>query len=762
MNQNQSTVPAQATGYQATPFRTPGTFIIPVTLRELAPSRRLPQELAVAAAATDPTFGSARFGAAQSKALRTVPATTWHSTIDILDEFRNARAFSNDDADVVTLLLSRFRDPNIPIIDPHSVLPLSVRGRNTFEKAYLQADGDLSALAQITVADLVDLPQVGPATVMEVMTVVGEALILQEWIEDAFPAEPVQTPGSVVRQQPVPEERWVLPAELPLPADEVSSEDARFRRYVGEAATLEDAVRAGNIPKEAGEELTRYLSEIEQMPLEEAVQDLVFSACAGNPAAVSRLDQQDINLENGWREAITARFGLAGQPPVTLDQAAQFVPSKRYPSEFVTRERIRQQCDKLSARLPESPWIPALQRALEVVAEASPVAASRVGELLAPYGLSHHGLHAEALLAMVQLTRTDVEVITGTCLEIRGDWLCDVRRTAVLAAPSVAGKHTSKYGLTTVEEIRQELSGPQPVINVVDIDRILRATPEIRWTSDGWLWASGGDVSSLHTNTLRNHVRNILSVNAPQTVESVYEGFRRAQKFRDRDIVPSLTAVTEFLANHPEFKVWSGQVDLVEPVDYQDALGPVAAQMVDVLKASPYGVMDRTSLVEQCTAAGISKGTIGVWTTYAEWMQTFGRNVWGLRGTPIAPSIVEEIQAAAAQRSRSERRERSWTWSPDGHLVLVADVNTLLWTTGVINFPSSLRRTVGARRFTIEHSGGFGGDLSLSGEHDWSWGWGRSLKALQAKVGDRIRATVDLSSGVANLEVGDRYSFPTE
>ncbi|MDM7990715.1 hypothetical protein [Arthrobacter sp. zg-Y877] len=651
----------------------------------------------------------------------------------------------------------------MPFLDHESLLPLSVRGRNTLERAYLQTNGDLYALAQLTVADLVNLPQVGPATVMEVMTVVGEALIVQEWIEeDAAHEEVGQASETGALPRPVPEERWVLPAELPLPADEVSSEDARFRRYLGEASTLEDAARAGTIPQETGEELIKYLSEIEQLPLEEAVQDLVFSACAGNPAASSRNDQQDISLENGWRMAITARFGLAGELPVTLDQAAKFVPSKRYPAEFVTRERIRQQCDKLSARLPESPWIPALHRALQVIVEASPVAAPRVGELLAPHGLSHFELRAEALLAMVQLTRTDVEAVTGATLEIRDGWLCDVSRTAALAAPSVVGKHTSKYGLTTVEEIRQELSDKQPATDDATIDRILRATPNIRWTSDGWLWASGGQISSLHTNTLRNHARNILSVNAPQSVESVYEGFKRAQKFRDRDIVPSLTAVTEFLSDHPEFKLSSGHVDLVEPVDYQDALGPVAAQMVDVLKASPFGVMDRTSLVEQCTAAGISKGTIGVWTTYAEWMQTFGRNVWGLRGTAVAPSIIEEIQAAAVQRSRSERRERSWTWSPEGHLVLVADVNTLLWTTGVINFPSSLRRTVGARRFTIEHSQGFGGELSLSGEHDWSWGWGRSLKVLQAKVGDRIRATVDLSSGVANLEVGDRYSFPTE
>lgn len=254
----------------------------------------------------------------------------------------------------------------------------------------------------------------------------------------------------------------------------------------------------------------------------------------------------------------------------------------------------------------------------------------------------------------------------------------------------------------------------------------------------------------------------MLSVNAPQSVESIYEGFCRSQKFRGRDIVPSLNAVTEFLSTHPEFAVVAGQVDLVEPLDHHEALGPVAAQMVDVLKASPFGVMDRSSLIEECTAAGIPKGTIGVWTTYAEWMQNFGRNVWGLRGTQVAPSVVEEIQAAAVRRSRTEPRERSWSWSMDGQLVLTADVNTTLWTTGVINFSPSLRRLVGARRFTVSHRNGTGGYLALSGEHDWTWGWGRSLHALGAKVGETMRATLDLSSSSAWVEIGDRDSFRGE
>ena len=550
-----------------------------------------------------------------------------------------------------------------------------------------------------------------------------------------------------------PEPIWTLPDDLPLPPEEIGGHDPRFRRFLAPGVTLADAHVDQSISKGTAAEIFARMRQIAEMPLEDAVQDLVFSACSGDPTHASRTHQLPISLENGWREALTARFGLDGSSPVTLDEAAKSVPSKRKPAEYVTRERVRQQCEKLGGRIPRPAWIPALTRALQMVILASPVPVDEVGHVLAPRGLSNSQFHADALMSIVELIGMDVEGALGTKLAIRDGWLYDVRDEAVLSAAGVAGRHTSKYGLTTVEEVRQELSSENASLDLEKVERVLSAAPRISWTEDGWLWDSGGDVNSLHTNTLRNHVRNMLSVNAPQSVHSVYEGFRRAQKFRERDIIPSVGAVAKFLSAHPEFTVTDGQVDLVAPLDYHDALGAVAAQVVDILKASPFGVMDRASFVEQCTAAGISKGSVGVWTTYAEWMQSFGRNVWGLRGTAVGASVVEEIQAAAVRRGRSEPRDRSWSWSQDGQLLLTADINTSLWTTGVINFSSSLRHTVGARRFAIEHVHGSGGDLALSGDHDWAWGWGRSLLALKAQVGDRVRATLDLTVGTAWVEV---------
>jgi len=722
-------------------FGTPGTPVIPATLRALAPGRRLPGELAVAAGAVEHSFSGARFGpAAQGASVRFVPAASWQSLADTLSDTRMAPAFSTEAPSVVAVALEELTGPALSGNDGRYVIPLTARARHALGAAFAAVDHDHGALARLTVADLTDLRNVGPATALEVMTLIGDGVV--QWLERRHDWE----------------QAWELPADLSTHAAAITGDDPRFREYLHPGQSLADAARDQSLTPEDAYEFFAYLTRIIGLPAHEAVADLVVTACAGDPDADRRDERTGISLQNGWRQAFSARYGLEGLPPVTLDQAAELIPSAQSPTGHITRERVRQQTDRLAARLPRPAWVPSLTLALQVVVDASPVLLEGVGQVLAPLGLSHPRMHGAALLAMAELAGIDVQSTTGTKLALKGGWLLDVRDRPVMTATALAARHTAKYGLTTVQEMCQELR-TESQADAAKVERVLRASAGVRWTSDAWLWESSRDPASLSTNTLRNQTRSMLSVNSPLPAASVYDGFRRAQRFRGRDIVPSLGAVTEFLCDHPEFTVSGGLVALVEPLDYHDVLGPVAGQMVDVFKASPFGVMDRATMHEECTAAGIAVGTFTIWTTYAEWMANFGRNVWGLRGTQVPPSVVDEIQAAALARSRAEARDRSWSWGPDGRLVLVADVNTSLWTSGVITFPPPVRQILGARRFAAAHAHGAGGTLAFSGDHDWTWGWGPPLRELQARIGDVVRATLDLTDGTAWVEVGDRRLF---
>lgn len=443
----------------------------------------------------------------------------------------------------------------------------------------------------------------------------------------------------------------------------------------------------------------------------------------------------------GWLQALGARFGLSGAP-VTLDAAGYMV--NIYGG--VTRERFRQVAVQMEAGM-KGAWVPSMERAAKVLLAESPVLADNVTEVLSAHGLSSDPLSAESFMRLAEITGLDLQALLGTTLGIRRGWLVDLGSTDVTEAAVIAGKHTSKFGMTTAEEVRQALSAPHQHVDIRDVVRVLRADPQIKWAGD-WLWVARKTESS-HANSMVNHLRSMLSVNSPQSITSLREGVRRAYKFRGRDIVPPAEAMRAFIEQSEDFLLIDETVDAVAPLNYRDVLGPVSAQMVDVLKACPYQVMDRASLWEACRDAGIAPGTSSVWTTYAEWMEHIAPNVWGLRGTRVSPAVVAELRRAAKARHESEPHSTSWTWTIDGQISLVMDVSTSTRTSGVFSFDSALREITRGRSFSAIVEGSSIGQLRFSAQHQWSWGWSPVFLATGAAQGDVLNAVLDLAAGTA-------------
>ena len=178
--------------------------------------------------------------------------------------------------------------------------------------------------------------------------------------------------------------------------------------------------------------------------------------------------------------------------------------------------------------------------------------------------------------------------------------------------------------------------------------------------------------------------------------------------------------------------------------------------MVDVLKASPYGVMDRASFNQACEDAGIAKGTYTVWTTYAEYLELIVRNVLGLRGVKVSPGVVKEIQQAARIRAAAEPHQTRWEWTPDGRIALTMDVNTSSYSSGVWTFDASLRNTIGARRFAAWVDGERAGEIAIGEEHNWVWGSAPAMRLTGARRGDVMRAVLNLQLGTAEINKGGR------
>jgi hypothetical protein len=442
-----------------------------------------------------------------------------------------------------------------------------------------------------------------------------------------------------------------------------------------------------------------------------------------------------------WFRALSMRAGSRG-PVATLEDAGRAIG--------VTRERVRQVFDKIAPHLRGIELIRAMSVAEELVKRSPSV--EPVGELLHAIGLSRRTLTGPGFLNLLKLVGTSPRELVGTDLVSVEEWLVEESEVQVMRSVPTARKHTSKYGMTTVEEIRQELATPDNPLDPDDILRVLHGAASIKWAGD-WLWMEKEGTSE-HDNSMLNVVRQVLSVNQPLTIASVQAGVRRYFKFRKRDVIPPIEAMRVFLTNDSEFLVDGDQINSVTVLDYHEILGSGASAVVDVLKASEYQAMDWQSLAEACADAGVNANSLTVWSTYAPWLEKVGRRVYALRGSNPNPAAVTELERFARQRAASEARRTEWSWLPSGKLRLTMYVTTSLLSTGTFSAWGALPTVIAGRDIALTSGADSLGHLKTSDTHQWVWGLGKAVRGLSASVGDVLRITIDLSESNAFAEVG--------
>jgi hypothetical protein len=250
-------------------------------------------------------------------------------------------------------------------------------------------------------------------------------------------------------------------------------------------------------------------------PIEDEFEDLLTVAYR----AAFHKEPSDAHLR-----AMTMRAGTTGTI-ATLAETGEAIG--------VTREMVRQIMAKISPHL-KGAELPGLAVIAEELVLQSP-AAEPIGRLLSRSDLTRPTLTGNAFLNFLNLIGTTPTALVGTDLVRVEGWIVEESDMTVMAALPMAKKHTTRYGMTTIEEIRQAIATPENQLDPRDIRRVLRAEPSVKWQGD-WLWVEK-DNDSQHANRLINTARSILSVNSPQTVASIHEGARRMWKFRGLDIL---------------------------------------------------------------------------------------------------------------------------------------------------------------------------------------------------------------------------------
>ena len=120
--------------------------------------------------------------------------------------------------------------------------------------------------------------------------------------------------------------------------------------------------------------------------------------------------------------------------------------------------------------------------------------------------------------------------------------------------------------------------------------------------------------------------------------------------------------------------------------------------MVDVLRASPTGVLDRRSLAGGCIARGMNENSFNAYSSYSSIVEHIGTDLWKLSGTEVDPVAVEAVRSTNRLRPR-ERRLLGYEWAEDGTLRLVLRISSHAADSAVFGCPSGLHRFLAGSEF---------------------------------------------------------------
>jgi hypothetical protein len=640
-------------------------------------------------------------------------------------------------------------------------IPLSVR--STRRLALMGFVDKPDAVMEVTFGDLLAFPGLGVKSLIEITSVLETAVgvywqLAAEFAHSVAVGAPISVAPTSAEAPAKPDDGRMsaLYDILREPwAEQISDKDPRFRQCLllgdenlgerVERLISDAAVASGEIPRllDSFPAIRKTIARVNSHPLEDNLLELLSGVIGSDK---SRL------------RVIAARLGWLGEDPMTLQGCGDQLG--------VTRERVRQIENKVRKRLPKySIYLPKLDLGLSVLEAASPVSILEGSRLLMEHGVSRNPFSVRSLLDTAELFGRKT---TLSIQEIKGQHIVAsaAKGKAFGTVIRLARKRAGEAGVASVFQIVDSLNDFDELDDLlgleshgmteVDVRRILSGLQGCEFLDQDWFWFT--DIPEGH-NRLENISKRILSVASPQSISSIREGITRAYRWRSKSnvryrslVVPPQGAIASFFERHPDFRIDNNVVSTVKPLDYRSLLGEGERVLVDVLRSSSTGVLDRKTLADSCLAQGINENTFSVYTTYSPIIEHLGLDLWKLRGVRVDPAAVEAVREQNQLRPR-ESRTLNFGWSPEGRLWIAWRLPA---TRGSPTFgvPSPVHRYLCDRTFLAfgQDAGRSMGQVSVTAGGT-SYGFAPFIRYVGADAGDTLRAEFDLKKSDVELSI---------
>ena len=332
------------------------------------------------------------------------------------------------------------------------------------------------------------------------------------------------------------------------------------------------------------------------------------------------------NLSGQRLDAVMARLGWLSDPPLTLQAAGLLIG--------LTRQRLNQIETNTRYALPRRPWLPALDTALDLLAEAAPISEDQAAALLVEAGVATAPIPPAALLrAAADLGREprfNPDALRDGHFLFCGELPAPISDIVFRASRCICAS-----GAASIETISGELTRRGTPIDPSLVELVVKLHHRFVDVGDGWFAQPGAPPPR---DRLANDLRKMLSVAQRLPLDSIIDGLQRDYRFQNsgrseaaQASVPPLPTLAAYVRGHPDFQLSRDQVRLTEPLNHHDQLGRDQAALVDVLLEAPGGSMARRACINECAARGLNTNTMNIYLTYSCVVEHLPNGDWAAR-----------------------------------------------------------------------------------------------------------------------------------
>ena len=617
--------------------------------------------------------------------------------------------------------IQRRQLPALPEGVTSKELPLEPRTRNCLEKQGLLEPPQ--KLASITVGEVRRIPDFGKKCLVDLLTSL-ESFAERATKSSAVVGGPV---GNYTEQLNRKIQRAARKLQGLRGASVICEDDPRFGHLIRgmgfgakNAKEAADLLVFGRAVPGSGRLALRFLH------------DLIEGIRAARHSTLEAelWDVTDKLGDERDRQIIVRRLGWDGRPPRTLESVGE-----RY---AITRERVRQICTRVEEVQKSKPFLPVLDRILEIAGAAAPLPADEFEDELVRRRLTTRTFDTETLLTIAEgfgrAPRFGIETVRGQRVIVPS-----ARKHLLKQIYETVTASIRHWGVANVEDLAAAMNTASAVVR-----QFLTFIPALKWLdeSSGWFW-----ITDVPRNSLLTPIRKILAVSPAIDVGELRGGVGRPH--RRKGFAPPRRVLLEVCRQLPWCRADGNRVTATQPLNPDEVLSDSEKIIFKVLKE--HGpVLQRPELENLCLAAGINRHSFWIYLSYCPIITRYAASVYGLRGAEIPTGLVERL---IPKRTGKWKVLVDYGWTADRNIAILYRISAGMMSNGVVSVPAALKSFLQGKFTLITVDKSPVGALVV--KDNQAWGLGPFFSRRGGEPGDYLSILFDLSRRVALVEIGD-------